>query len=181
MVPWKKKTIYLSLIGLGAVALLLDRLFVSHGTPESALASDTTTPSTSETPPAAAEAPREMIPEIPFPRGVRPWSPESGTRDLFDPANRFHTDAAYKSGEFEDPASNAARGGKRQFMQRHRLNGVLVQESLKIAVVDGRWMQTGQALDDCTLKSVEGVAVTFSCPDGEAVLVIPGATRTLAD
>jgi hypothetical protein len=184
-----KKVVYVGLIVLGAAVWLIDRLILSSGEPAAALASGTDSPvdapqsSGDEARPAAKETQRVAIPEIPFPRGVPNWQPDEAIRDPFDPdGSRSAPGSTHKqstSGSQIDTAP--APNGRDQFVQEHRLTGVFAQKSLKIAVVNRRWIRVGEALDGCTLNNVNGTTAEFECADGPAVLEFSKATRTRPD
>lgn len=189
MLP-SKKAIYVGLCGVGGLALVLDRFVLSSGGPEPALGATEVIPQASaDAPipaPAAATLPQKpgdsaaaVIPQKPFPRGVIPWDPKTEMRDLFAPlSEESPDDSAYNSGA---RAEAKRRAGRARFVQAHHLNGVITQPRLKIAVIDGRWVQVGDQIDGCTLTRIEGTAVSFACHDGETVLAMTGISRTSAD
>ncbi len=56
------------------------------------------------------------------------------------------------------------------FFTQHRLDAIMSDQDLIIAVVDGTLVQPGQVIDGCTLTRLEGTRAYFNCFDGEAVL-----------
>jgi hypothetical protein len=48
----------------------------------------------------------------------------------------------------------------------------MVNQRLRIAVVDDIWVHFGDSIDGCTLMGIEGQSAHFKCHDGEAVLTV---------
>ncbi len=136
-------------------------------------------------------APVEMestvsIPELPFPRGVAAFDlPTSGApvRDLFAPPQSVvNRNAADTPTDSNDSATNRSkRANRAAFLTHHRVSGIILFESLKIAIVDGMWLRKGQLLDGCTLKSVSGNEARFECYDGQAVLRVTNTKSLTRD
>lgn len=175
-----RKATYLAVMALGGAILAVDRFVLSDGTtqPAVALAGNPLAATASSSP---AQTPAGMpIPELPFPRGLEPFDPDAPMRDLFEPpASALDGDpSADKDRLLLGLNERPERMNSAMFVARHRLGGVLVHERLRIAVVDGVWLRTGQAVDGCTLADISGDEVRFECLDGEAVLKMTD-TRTL--
>ena len=107
-----------------------------------------------------ASAPVSLpIPELPFPRGLKSLALNAEVRDLFEPpaAGPGNPDVADSDNREPDLTGSANYQGPQHdlFEQQHHLSGVMVNERLRIAIVDGVWLQLGQSLDDCKLISVE--------------------------
>ncbi len=175
----QKKRTYLSVLIVGAVALLIDRFVSSTGstTPRPAAAAGFTLP-----PPSGAAA--FAIPELPFPKGVVSLGQHVELRDLFLPpmfraAGPDEGDSADQQAGFAGNPRRNPSGDRRwdalstaRFVREHRLDAVLIDEGLRIAIVNGLWLRVGQSLDGCTLKDITGNAVTFECDDEVAALKI---------
>ncbi len=172
----RKKRIYLGLMALGATALLVDRFVLSDGVtqPDSALAGDRLV-SAPIAPPAGNSTVALPIPKIPFPRGLAPFDPDRAARDVFLPPafvgeRRDSGDGNMAAGD----GSSARPGttGTAMFITRHKLDGVLIDQGLKIAIVDGLWIRLGELLDGCKLTDISGQEARFECRDAQAVLAI---------
>lgn len=178
----RRKKAYGAVMILAAAALAVDRCAFSNEqaagfSPRGDSAQGAIRGSVDLRPSPAETVPTISIPELPFPRGVAAFDlPASGDpcRDLFAPPksvlNRNTADASTDS---NDSATNRdKRVNCATFLTHHRLSGVLLFDSLRIAVVDGTWLRKGQLLDGCTLMSVSGNEARFECYDGEAVLKV---------
>ncbi len=177
--PQKKTKIYVAVMLLGGAALLVDRCFLSESVtePGPAYAMPTKrTPArdTTQTPVAAPGGPADLsVPELPFPRNLPKWDTGAPIRDLFSPMTNAAADNALSSGRDGNPGPGTCAA----FARGRSLDAVFVQgtaegTSLKIAVVDGRWVRIGQALDGCTLIEADGTKVRFRCRDGEVSLSV---------
>jgi hypothetical protein len=183
----------LALLAVGAIALTADRWIFSDG----AAVTDPATALGQHAPQSAVSAPVSLdslrgmsIPELPFPHHLPTPDHQEPIRDLFAPPERVLE-------KDPSPGIDAGRSGPRgdkqaadksdssgdksadsdTFVSQHRLNGVLIDESLKIAIVDGAWVRVGESVTGCTLLKVSGNEVRFKCSDGEAVLKV-SQTRT---
>lgn len=168
--PRAKTKIYIAFMLLGGVILVLDRCVL--------------TPSVTMPAPAAASAPRLAAQppvtatgpsadtlatlELPFPRAIPAWDPQSPIRDLFAPFSDH--DAADKRHQRSPGGADAGKGSCADFAAQHHLEAVLVQESLKIAILDGVWVRIGESIDGCVLTEIVGNKVRFRCRDGDALL-----------
>ena len=159
-----KKKIYIALMLLGGAALVVDRCVL--------------TPSVTMPTTAAASTPRAAAPsaealatlELPFPRAIPAWDPQSPIRDLFAPYS--DDDGADKRSTRTSRGADAGQGTCADFVTQHRLDAVLVQESLKIAIVDGAWVRIGESVNGCVLTEVVGNKVHFRCRDGDTVITL---------
>ncbi len=177
-----KKPLYFAVMIVGGVALFVDRCVLSDDaatlrkTPASARADS----------PAPLAPPDEnlettlSIPELPFPRGLKPFDPATDMRDLFAPLPQDTDGDLNSSAPDKDRPLSAGGPGplnSETFVAQHHLDGVMNDQRLKIAIVDGRWVRPGEKIDGCTLTKLEGTRVSFECSDGEAVLQL--STRRL--
>lgn len=175
----KRKRSYFAVMIAGGLALIVDRCIPSDGPLEPATAG-ALTPAHSPTPasaPPAGPPPTSSIPELPFPRGIEPYDTDSPIPDLFTPPEsvmaRNAADGAAREATQDGEQNTSATGAARAtFRLTHRLTGVLIDERLRIAVVDGAWVRVGQSLDGCVLSAVSGNEARFECYDGESVLKI---------
>ncbi|MGB2984558.1 MAG: hypothetical protein WBE26_01635 [Phycisphaerae bacterium] len=170
----QRKGAYLTLLAVGAAALAVDRWILTEGITEPdaafALGAGGSAPVIASPPPEPTST--LSIPELPFPRGLEPLDQQGLARDLFAPPT-LATDR--DSSTDKDQRETNGRGGARRansatFVTQHRLNGVLVHQRLKIAIVDGAWVRIGELVDGCTLAAVSGNEARFQCHDAEAVL-----------
>lgn len=170
MQPSKNK-IYIAFMLLGGAALVLDRCILTPSVtmPASVAASVTAT----APPPLAAPAPSAdtlATLELPFPRAIPAWDPQSPIRDLFAPFS--DDDAADKRRTRSPRDADAGRGTCAGLLSQHHLEAVLVQESLKIAILDGVWVRIGESVNGCVLTEIVGNKVRFRCRDGDTLLTL---------
>lgn len=172
--PRAKTKIYIAFMLLGGAALVVDRCVLTPSTtmPAPAAAS---APGLAAQPPAQAAGPTPGAPqlatlELPFPRAIPVWDPQSPIRDLFAPFS--DDDAADKRRKRSPRRGDAGKGSCADFAAQHQLEAVLVQESLKIAILDGVWVRIGESVDGCVLTEIIGNKVRFRCRDGDALLAL---------
>ncbi len=169
----RRRTTYLILIGVGGVALLVEAFVLGEdATPQTAPDGGSSGSVVLAVSAAVAEVGGPLpVPELPFPVLKAKETPEL-TRDPFRPPGS--PDNAM-GGEAE--AKKGSQVTSHLFGELHRLDGVMLQQSLKIAIVDGTSVRIGQAIDGCTLTAVSENDVRFSCDDGEVTLRV-GASNT---
>lgn len=175
----QKKRTYLVLMAIGAAALAVDRFVLPTPVtePGTAVALSTTTPAATVDHSDTESAPALSIPELPFPRELKPLDQTAVVRDLFaPPSSALHpnTDGA-PTDKDASMTGNGDRTGEATgaaFLTQHRLTGVLIRKGLKIAVVDDAWVRIGQELDGCKLVALTGNEATFACPDQDVVLKV---------
>jgi len=175
--PRPKNKIYIALMLLGGVALVVDRCVLTRSvtTPAPAAASaPTSTPGTLGPEKGASGTPgsTETLAtlELPFPRAIPPWNPQSPIRDIFAPLS--DEDATDKRRAQSPRGAAGGQGTCADLVSQHHLEAVLVQESLKIAIVDGAWVRMGESVDGCVLTEIVGNKVRFRCRDGDTVLTL---------
>jgi len=183
MSPRRKKT-YLTVIALGGVALLVDRLIPSSSAtlPQVAVArgaAPSVKPNTTGRNVAESDA-TWSIPELPFPHGLSVYQAGAVFRDLFAPPGlqwpgKTGDDAADKAdssrnAEATRPATAAS------FAEHHRLSGVILIQHLTIAVVDGTWLHVGETLDGCVVTAIHDNEALFRCRDGDTSLKVIAST-----
>lgn len=194
----KKTKVYLALIAAGLLALAVDRTYLGASTPSSTVASlvDPDSHDSKEEDVESASAPRHRpapklvapsklsVPELHFPRSLPVYDPATEMRDLFARSDSNGSAAGNalpaRGGSSKRTIANQAIG-REAFQATHRIDAVMVQDSLKIAVVDGRWMRVGDVLDTCTLIRIEGDAAEFQCHDGDTVLSPSGRRKLPSD
>ena len=178
MTPRRRRGAYLALLAVGTAALVADRwLFSDKGAvTEPALALGQVEPQAARPALNGDSPPAPSIPELPFPHDLPAPDGEETVRDLFAPPNRV---LARKQSDplGPQPASDKKTGegelvDRDTFVTGHRLHGILADKGLKIAVVDGAWVQVGEPFGGCMLMEVEGNKVRFQCHDGEAELSV---------
>ncbi|RME39294.1 MAG: hypothetical protein D6788_05760 [Planctomycetota bacterium] len=170
----QRKRVYLTLLAIGAVALLVDRLVLlprRHG-PAPVFGGVLPVQPDASTTQATSAPVEDWVPLIPFPSGVESLAEDASMRDLFqapegiDPApTRTNTMTEAKA-----PSPSAS------FQEVHRLTGVLVGESVRGALVDGRWVRVGELVSGCELSNVTGTHAVFTCPDGTVTLSLADET-----
>ena len=173
----RRNKAYFSLLGLGAAALVVDRVFLTESAMSPSVASaqmaagagDRRSP---DKDPALAE-----IPEIPFPHALTTLDEQSPIPDLFAPPDvrrRSSADGGRSGAKYlaRGEPLNPERLSAGQFRQRYKLEGVMVHQRLKMAVLRGQPVKPGEAIAGCTLTDVSGFEARFNCYDGEAVLIV---------
>lgn len=184
----QRPKVYLALVGCAVGALLLDRLVLT----ESA-----TLPSVAVGDPGSdqgggvgnspgVEKLLASIPEIPFPRNLPPLSAFSSIPDLFaDPSTRLrgesYGEAAENGLQRGGTGGLPERASTNQFQRRYQLDGVMVYQRLKIAIIDGRPVRPGDTIDGCTLSDVSGLEARFECHDGVVALKIANSDTRAPD
>jgi hypothetical protein len=179
MISRRRKRACFTVMVVAGLALAVDRLVLTDVSmdPQSVLARQTDAGSEKTASLSAAEAPMLSIPELPFPRGLEPTYDASRLiRDLFALPEVVREGMA-NAGADKDGPNSAGQGrpeeaNRATFVSLHRLDGVIIQARLRIAIVDGVWMRIGQSLDGCALKVIAGNEVRFSCSDGDAALTV---------
>jgi len=177
--PRPTKRIYFVVMLLGGVALVVDRcvLTQSSTSPKPVAAATTSTPGTPETKradapstinPGATETP--LILELPFPRSIPAWNPQSPIRDIFAPFS--DDDATDKRHTRPQRETDGGHGTCAGFVSQHHVEAVLVQENFKIAILDGAWVRIGESVEGCVLLEIVGNKVRFRCLDGDTILTL---------
>ena len=169
--PRAKKQIYIAFMLLGGVALVVDRCVLTPSVtmPASVAASVAAT----APPPSAASASSAdtlAILELPFPRAIPAWDPRSPIRDIFAPFS--DDDTADKRRTRSPRGADAGHGTCAGLLSQHHLEAVLVQDSLKIAILDGAWVRIGESVNGCVLTEIVGHKVRFRCRDGDTLLTL---------
>ncbi len=187
MEPRKKKT-YLTIIAIGGAALAVDRCFLSHPTTvtiEAVTAADLLASERTPVAPSAAPEVTFAIPDLPFPRNLKTFSPRLSMRDVFAPPMLHSGKNLSQSSTTRDGTSEASSDDSHMsravFETNVQLNGVLIHEGLRIAVVGTTWIRIGQSHRGCTLARVSGNTARFSCDDGDAVLKVKTHTARADD
>ena len=168
----RKKKRYLLVIGLSGVGLIADRMISTSSPAVPAAARAAPTGASVNTAPEALP----LIPKLPFPRSLRTWDRASDIRDFFLPPQV--ESYATINGQFPDKApgvrisSRVENETKRQsFASRHVLHAVMVNGSLRMAIVDGTWVREGESFDGCRLERISNNQALFSCYAGHVTLV----------
>jgi hypothetical protein len=176
-----KKRVYVIVLLVGGAALLVDRFVLTQSAtaPAFVAAVESRIPAPSAHPDAAPLAKESLtdmsVPELPFPRNIPPWDAGAPIRDLFLPSVEQAADNDRAgTGRNGDPIE----GSCAVFAKQHRLDGVLIQQGLKIAVVNGRTLRIDESLGGCTFISTDGNMVRFRCRDGEISLSLHRADES---
>jgi len=176
-----RKRAYLIVIGVGGVALLVDRFVLSEPAtgPKPALAAVNRLAAD-----AVAENARKMpIPEIPFPKKLPDAPPIAALRDIFVRPDNGGASAG-SNGAAPPTSKNPEKtqdSSPDKFVKRYSLDAVFREADLQVAVVNGHWLRIGDTVGACTLMSIQETAARFQCPDGDAVLDISDVRRKLRD
>lgn len=167
-----RKRVYLIVIGVGGVALLVDRFVLNDPAtgPKPARAAVNRLDENA----SAENAGKVPIPEIPFPKNLPDAPPSDALRDIFvRPDNAGATagsdGAAGHDSKQPEKTKESSQG---EFVKRYSLDAVFREADLQVAVVNGHWLRIGDTIGACTLVSIRETAARFRCPDGDAVLDI---------
>jgi len=176
-----RKRVYLIVIGVGGVALLVDRFMLSN-------------PATGPKPVRAAvnhldadgvaeNAGKVPIPEIPFPKKLPEAPPIDALRDIFVRPDNAGATAGSNGTAGQNPKApeKTKDSSPDEFAMRYSLDAVFREADLQVAVVNGHWLRIGDTVGACTLVSIRETAARFRCPDGDAVLDISDVRRKLRD
>lgn len=167
----RKRNTYLITMAVCAVALLIDRLFLSDSPSLASAEEEPGMRTDSASADASNSAAALTVPELPFPPGLTPLPVEASARDPFAPPPEAHRSEQRHTGNHAaSPSGEAGAESFAQFATSHRLQGVMIAEPRPIAVVDGRWLTLGDVLGDCVLQSITPEQAVFHCADGEASL-----------
>lgn len=186
MVLTRERKLLAAIVGLGAIALFVDRVMLSdsHTGPSSAaanaLAPDVSSvvvplavPQTHE--PSAKEAAVKTAPSIAdrLAEAARELSAEP-SRDAFTPAPGW---GGFTSPHAEAPAATAtpATGRLQTFADTHKLSAIMAGSGGGVAIIDGRPLTLGQMMDGYKLVEIQPSAVTFEGVDGRIVLKLRAA------
>ncbi len=192
-----RKRAYMGLMAVGALALVVDRFVLSDSAPTAASAeeadSETGTAhsslardarpraSTGQTPNPQGDGGSTpgstlnlSIPELPFPRRLKSFDISAPLRDIFArPYGALATgsdeDATEASGESSSEGKKLP-AGRARFSRNNQLKGVMIDDGLRIAILEDHWVRIGDSIDGCTLSAIEGEAAIFHCRDGDVLL-----------
>ncbi len=185
-----RKKAYLGLMVIGGAALFIDRFLLvkSVSEPSAAVALPAVEQASRlGTAPSPSGSTALSIPEIPFPRDLPDFDDDASgepIRDFFAPPRSTLQEEAEQAAtdkESRDRAAHRGLASAAMFMTQHRLEGILVHQRLRIAVVDGISLAPGQSLDGCTLVYVSDNEVRFECHDGLAVLKMTDTGAAMRD
>lgn len=187
-----RRKLYLVLLAVSALGLAIDR-FVLTGSataPTEASAATVARPSVGRGAATEIAGVSASIPEIPFPTGLVAAEALSTIPDVFAPPSvrlrgKSGAGPPYNAGIGNGGRGRSERLSAAAFESRHTLDGVLVYQRLKMAVLGGRPVRIGDTIAGCTLEDVSGYRARFECHDGPAVLIVkdtgetglPGGTR----
>ncbi|MFQ5489712.1 MAG: hypothetical protein ACE5GE_03220 [Phycisphaerae bacterium] len=173
----KKKTIYGLMLGVGLLALLVDRLMTTRPAQASAAASSAPTlPGATANDPKANPTELESVAAAPFPRVSADGSTLPPIRDAFTllPAavealgGQGQTGTRGPNAQSNNPSEPSAA----EFAAKHELSAVLEAGGFGVAVVDGQWVRVGDVLDACKLVEITGRQAIFECFDESAELAV---------
>lgn len=181
-----RKRTYLIVMGLGATALLIDRLILPAPVTEPVEVLARPVPRQTAKAAPGAERPGQTsliaasIPEVPFPRNLPP-SDEVFLRDLFAPV------LVDDMGNILAPDSettSAPRPGRllaKDFIAAHKLEAVMTRDQVRIILINGSMLRVDDELDGCRLQEISGDAAHFGCEDGGAILKLSNPLEKKSD
>jgi len=164
------------------MALFIDRFMLGESA-TAPLEAEAVAPRRAIVPPENEDGASVPIPAVPFPRNLPAFDATGEIRDVFvSPSDMRAADHGEHNRQVgpktDDPVGPSSAV---EFAARHALNALLDDQSLRIAIVDGRWIKVGGAVDDCRLITISGTAAQFQCPFGEATLEIPSKPVRIRD
>jgi len=178
----RRKKTYLIAIGVGCLALAIDRFALTESVTEPAPSEAAPVVAAAEPVSAATEVPRVPIPAVPFPKNLPAYDATRDIRDVFlAPRERDADGNAIRAGKGPKTDGSDQPGLAAEFAGKHTLNAVLDDHGLKMAVVDGKWIRIGDDIQGCRLTTISGTAARFQCSDGDAVLDISDAAVRIRD
>lgn len=171
----KSQKVYVCVFGLGAVALLADRVFFGAAAvaPEAAGAGHQVAPplreGTRELPlPLQADAPGPLVQEDTLADRVRAVA-EASKLHLVDVRDAFSPSEAL-IGQLQKAGPRGSQQSKSEaFEQRHRLTAVMAGNAGGYAIVDGACVLIGQELEGFKLVSVGERSAVFQSKDAARV------------
>lgn len=177
------KRVYLVLMLLSGIAFLIDRVLLSDEpnvpvTVDAILTADTGSIVKSE----RVQAQMNFIPEFHFPRNLYASKSIELIRDPFAPPEQSQggQEATGNRKGQRGLWDLLGRASGKIFLERHRLDGVLRQGRVQIAIVDGVWTYRGDSIDGCEMLGVIGHQVAFRCDDGKVLLEVRKSIETSA-
>ncbi len=161
-----KKTVYLSVIGIGVIALAID-LLSGDGTGAPATASAAISPQTAANIPTGSASAIDTITVsvMPFPNDIPGITPSRDWRDPFmisPKAMEKLTPATPTPRELEAQIKDG-NSYKESFCSSHTLSAVLQMDGSPIAVIDGTIVSEGHIISGCKLIKIEEKAAIFDC------------------
>lgn len=166
----RKRRTYVLVVALGLGAIAVDRLVLRpDATPADARAGEPAAllDQTVATGTAGAAL---SIPELPFPRDLPSLNTNRPFRDLFARKSADQADAASTSQNSIADVGPDRPSDSATFVAQHRLEAVMSNAGLKIAVVNGVWLRVGQSIGECKLVTIDSTRAHFVCRNDEAVL-----------
>lgn len=175
----RRRKIYLSLIAIGLVALVIDRLFILHptggkGGPARAVASAIVRAGESKPTDASDVVGRWNVPKlIAIPDKWRDLMVDSA-RTVRDPFVAS-TELAPEADEIEDETETETEAAAPtvSFAERHAVEAVLVTPQGPQAIVDGRILKVGDWIDGHRVERIDTSSVVFQGVDETVTLHLP--------
>ena len=172
----RRRNIYLLLILSAVMALAVDRLVLTNSvtTPESIFATPVTSPEFKPSTPFDTTNEIKIAPILPFPSNLPVINAQQQIIDIFQPVPLR---GQVRQGLGVDDQGKGKRSGLTRldassFESQRQLSGVMVAGSVKVAIVDGKWIRVGEKIWGCQLESVSGNQAHFKCHNGPATLKV---------
>lgn len=179
----KRKAIYLSVIGVGLAAVVVDRLRAGGPAPAAGAVTTARSGKAGQVAPARpvqtpAPTPggleRLRVSVLPFPQCPSDGPAEPAERDPFAMPPAVVAALTPPPAE-EERANEHAEEAQRvetlaAFSDRHVLSGVMLLGEERLAVLDGMSVQVGTPVDECVVAAIATRSVSFTCPGGPVEL-----------
>ena len=165
--------LYLIFIGMGLVAVVVDRLVFRASEPTHAQASLALI----EDLEADIEEEELPLPAMPFPSSIKSWVGNSFPDSFASPQARGLSPGSDGVAVQGGPQVSAlhVQSTRLLFQQNHLLSGLAQVGELGVAIVNGKWVEVGDVVDGCELVGLGESSAKFLCRDGEVELsVMPG-------
>ena len=170
-----KKTIYLSVIGIGVIALAID-LLSGEGTATPATASAAISPQTAANVSAGPTSQLDAITVsvMPFPNDIANANVTEDWRDPFtiSPKAMEKLAPSMPTPQEIEAQVKDETSFKESFCSNHTLSAVLQMDGSPIAVIDGKIVSEGQIISGCKLVKIEEKAAIFDCNGIQIILLL---------
>ncbi len=153
-----KQKVYASILGLGVIALIVDRV-VLLPQESAAQPAEPVEPAVALSTPVV-EAARELVSASVLSTSTVTIADEldrvAETRgfDLVSVPNAFQPSSSWFTGQVETEAPAPDRSAAERFKQEHTLTAVMATGSRGYAIIDGQFLLMGQEMDGFTLVAV---------------------------
>ncbi len=172
-----KQKVYASILGLGVIALIVDRV-VLLPQESAAQPAEPVEPAVALSTPVV-EAARELVSASVLSTSTVTIADEldrvAETRgfDLVSVPDAFQPSSSWLTGQMETEAPAPDRSVAERFKQEHTLTAVMVMGSKGYAIIDGEFLLMGQEMEGFTLVAVGDRSVVLESTEARVELTLP--------